>query len=95
MVLTFVPLALGVPARLRILAPEDFGLMMGVASTSFVAQLLSTRGLQMVVAAKAAAMGFTQVFYRCACVLGLSLRASEVFLQAFTVPAMMSTPSEM
>lgn len=65
MILTAMPLSLGIPAKFTLLAPKDFGFMMGVACTSFVAQLLSTRGLQMVVAAKAAATGFTQVFYRC------------------------------
>lgn len=66
MIMSSIPLALGIPAKFSLLAGKDFGLMLGVACTSFVAQLLSTRGLQMVVAAKAAAMGFTQVFYRCA-----------------------------
>jgi hypothetical protein len=39
-------------------------LLFGVAATSFIAQILNTRGLQVCAAAKAAAMGFTQVLYR-------------------------------
>jgi hypothetical protein len=61
MCLAAIPLALGVPNKPALLSPADASLMLGVAATSFVAQLLSTRGLQLVVAAKAAAMGFTQV----------------------------------
>lgn len=61
MLLSVVPLAVGVPDRFALLSRVDGTYMLGVAATSFVAQLLSTRGLQRCQAAKAAAMGFTQV----------------------------------
>jgi hypothetical protein len=61
MCLAAAPLALGIPNKFVLLSAGDSALMLGVAATSFVAQLLSTCGLQIVVAAKAAAMGFTQV----------------------------------
>jgi hypothetical protein len=61
MCLAAIPLALGLPNKFVLLSAGDNALMLGIAATSFVAQLLSTRGLQIVVAAKAAAMGFTQV----------------------------------
>ena len=62
MVLSVFPLLAGFPNKPVLLSHVDGGFMMGVAGTSFVAQLLSTRGLlQRCQAAKAAAMGFTQV----------------------------------
>ncbi|WIA35490.1 hypothetical protein OEZ86_003920 [Tetradesmus obliquus] len=61
MCLTAIPLALGWPSRFALVSRGDAGLLLGVAATSSVAQLLNTRGLQLVVAAKAAAMGFTKL----------------------------------
>lgn len=61
MLLSIVPLCIGWPDKAVLPSPSDGALMVGVAVTSFAAQLLGTRGLQLVVAAKAAAMGFTQV----------------------------------
>jgi drug/metabolite transporter (DMT)-like permease len=61
MILSVFPLLAGVPNKPVLLSGVDGSLMLGVAGTSFVAQLLSTRGLQRCQAAKAAAMGFTQV----------------------------------
>lgn len=63
LVLSIFPLLAGVPNKAVLLSGVDGSLMLGVAGTSFVAQLLSTRGLQRCRAAKAAAMGFTQVVY--------------------------------
>eukprot|EP00879_Flechtneria_rotunda_P023015 GHRR01024327.1.p1 GENE.GHRR01024327.1~~GHRR01024327.1.p1 ORF type:complete len:466 (+),score=166.62 GHRR01024327.1:109-1506(+) len=63
MILTAVPLAFGIPNKFALMSARDSSLMAGVAVTSFAAQLLGTRGLQIVVAAKACAMGFTQVLY--------------------------------
>jgi hypothetical protein len=74
MCLAAMPLALGIPNKLVLLSAGDSALMLGVAATNFVAQLLSTRGLQIVVAAKAAAMGFTQV---CASVFAPHLRVGS------------------
>lgn len=59
--LAAIPLLAGVPNKPVLLSPKDGGLMLGVAATSSVSQLLSTRGLQRCLAANAAAMGFTQV----------------------------------
>lgn len=59
--LSVFPLLAGIPNKPVLMSGGDGGLMLGVAATSFVAQLLSTRGLQRCQAAKAAAMGFTQV----------------------------------
>lgn len=61
LLLSVFPLLLGVPNKPVLLSPHDGGLLLGVAATSSLAQLLSTRGLQRCQAAKAAAMGFTQV----------------------------------
>lgn len=61
MLLSVFPLLAGIPNRPVLLSHVDGGYMSGVAGTSFIAQLLSTRGLQRCQAAKAAAMGFTQV----------------------------------
>lgn len=63
MLLSFFPLVAGVPNTPVRLSGVNGSLMLGVAGSSFVAQLLSTRGLQRCQAAKAAAMGFTQVVY--------------------------------
>jgi drug/metabolite transporter (DMT)-like permease len=61
MLLSVGPLLAGFPNKAVLLSGPDFGYMMGVAGTSFVAQLLVTRGLQRCQAAKATAMSFTQV----------------------------------
>lgn len=61
MLLSVFPLLAGFPNKPVLLSGQDGAYMMGVAGTSFVAQLLVTRGLQRCQAAKAAAMSFTQV----------------------------------
>jgi hypothetical protein len=61
--LTAGPLLAGFPNKAVPMQPADGGLMVAVAFTAFTAQLFSTRGLQRCQAAKAAAMGFTQVVY--------------------------------
>ena len=63
LMLSSFPLAIGWPQKAVMPIPGDLLLLFGVAATSFVAQILVTRGLQMCAAAKAAAMGFTQVLY--------------------------------
>lgn len=63
LVLFTLPLLLGFPNHAVVPIPRDAGLLVGVAATSFTAQILMTRGLQLTPAAKAAAMGFTQVVY--------------------------------
>lgn len=67
MLLSVIPLSAGFPNKAVLLSGVDGSLMLGVAGTSFVAQLLSTRGLQRCQAAKAAAMGFTQVRHNSHC----------------------------
>lgn len=71
MLLSVWPLLAGFPNKAVLLSGPDFGYMMGVAGTSFVAQLLVTRGLQRCQAAKATAMSFTQVWLAALLVQGL------------------------
>jgi drug/metabolite transporter (DMT)-like permease len=61
MLMSGIPLLLGSPSQPVPVSLHDAWLMLGVALTSFVAQLLSSRSLQLVAAARAAALGFTQV----------------------------------
>eukprot|EP00775_Hariotina_reticulata_P005916 gene5916-biopygen7724 len=61
MLMSGIPLLLGSPAKPVSVSGHDAWLMLGVALTSFAAQLLSSRSLQLVAAARAAAMGFTQL----------------------------------
>lgn len=63
MVLCILPLGLGMPDKAVAPIPGDVALMLGVAVTSFAAQLLMTRGFQTTAAAIATAMSFTSVLY--------------------------------
>ena len=58
--LSSIPLALNWEQR-SIPLPFDLGMALGVAGTSFVGQLLLSRGFQLLDASKAAAINFTQV----------------------------------
>lgn len=107
MLLSVFPLLAGVPNKAVLLSGVDGSLMLGVAGTSFVAQLLSTRGLQRCQAAKAAAMGFTQVVYsnimgavffddklRLGGLLGTLLILAGVLLVTLRLPAGSSSASK-
>jgi hypothetical protein len=86
--LSVFPLLAGVPNKPVLLSGGDGNLMLGVAATSFVAQLLSTRGLQRCQAAKAAAMGFTQVITK---QRSSTARNTHVILRLFKQPKLMSS----
>jgi drug/metabolite transporter (DMT)-like permease len=53
------PLLLGLPEHAKLVAPRDCLLLLGIATTSFFAQLLMTRSFQLIPAARAAAVSFT------------------------------------
>ncbi len=55
------PLIFGLPERAVLPTARDTCFLLGVAFTSFIAQILQTRGFQLTLAARAAAVGFTQV----------------------------------
>jgi drug/metabolite transporter (DMT)-like permease len=55
------PLLLGLPEHAKIVAARDCLLLLGIATTSFFAQLLMTRSFQLIPAARAAAVSFTGV----------------------------------
>lgn len=55
-----LPLAAGWPQRAVAPTARDVGLLLGVAGTSFLGQLLLTRGLQLQPAARAASINFSQ-----------------------------------
>ncbi|KAF8062013.1 SEPTIN3 [Scenedesmus sp. PABB004] len=56
-------LAAGWPQPATAMAPRDCVLLAGIACSSFCAQLLMTRAVQLVAAARAAAVGFTGVLW--------------------------------
>lgn len=56
-----LPLAVGWPQRGVLPAGGDAALLLGVAACSFLGQLLITRGMQVLSAAKASAINFMQV----------------------------------
>jgi drug/metabolite transporter (DMT)-like permease len=58
-----LPLLLGWPEPLQTPSLPEAALLLGVAVTSFTYQLLMTRGLQLLPAAQASAVGFLQVGY--------------------------------
>jgi hypothetical protein len=53
------PLLLGLPEHAKLVAARDCLLLLGIATTSFFAQLLMTRSFQLIPAARAAAVSFT------------------------------------
>jgi drug/metabolite transporter (DMT)-like permease len=53
------PLLLGLPEHAELVAPHDCLLLLGIAASSFFAQLLMTRSFQIMPAAQAAAVSFT------------------------------------
>jgi drug/metabolite transporter (DMT)-like permease len=55
------PLALGWPQKAAWMSLEDALLLLGVAATSFLGQLVLTRGFQLLEASKASSINFTQV----------------------------------
>lgn len=60
--LTVWPLLFGLPEHARLVASHDCLLLLGIALTSFSAQLMMTRSFQITTAARAAAVGFTGQF---------------------------------
>lgn len=57
------PLLAGIPEAAKLVAWRDCLLLLGIATTSFFAQLLMTRSFQLIPAAKAASVGFMGVIY--------------------------------
>lgn len=57
------PLLAGIPEAAKLVAWKDCLLLLGIATTSFFAQLLMTRSFQILAAARAAAVSFTGVIY--------------------------------
>jgi drug/metabolite transporter (DMT)-like permease len=53
------PLLLGLPEHAKPVVPHDCLLLLGIATSSFFAQLLMTRAFQIIPAARAAAVSFT------------------------------------
>lgn len=53
------PLLVGIPQDAQLVALHDCLLLLGIATTSFFAQLLMTRSFQLIAAARAAAVSFT------------------------------------
>lgn len=60
-VVSSLPLALGWPQKAVLPSAADAALLGGVAGTSFLGQLLLTRSFQLMPAAKAASINFSQV----------------------------------
>jgi hypothetical protein len=75
------PLLAGWPQKARVPEEYDAGLLVGVAVTSFFAQLLMTRSLQLTAAARVSSTSFTQVWrVRLACTM-LNARTQPLLLK--------------
>ncbi|WIA38341.1 hypothetical protein OEZ86_001675 [Tetradesmus obliquus] len=81
MALMVWPLLLGLPQHAKAVAPRDCLLLLGIATSSFFAQLLMTRSFQIMPAARAAAVSFTGVIYS-------HILGAIVFHEQLTLPTL-------
>jgi drug/metabolite transporter (DMT)-like permease len=61
LVVSSLPLAVGWPQKAVVMSGREWGLLLGVAGTSFMGQLLMTRGFQLMPASRASSVNMTQV----------------------------------
>jgi drug/metabolite transporter (DMT)-like permease len=77
------PLLLGLPEHAKRVAPRDCLLLLGIATTSFFAQLLMTRSFQLIPAVRAAAVSFTGGRLVRAVVAALLMRAEHIHMYMY------------